>query len=104
MVHVASISGRRWPTFDGMHRMGPLFPTLFEKRPGLLLGYVKRVTASCGIAVDLRARWRRGSVKRWLLKAGVGPLLTDRALRWRGTILSRDTVLRFGAVEVIEAR
>ena len=86
-----------WPTFDGMHRMGPLFPTLFEKRPHLSPGYVKRVTTSCGNAVDLRAWWRHGSVKQWPLKAGVGPLPTDRALRWRGIILPRDTVLRFGA-------
>ena len=32
-------------------------------------------------AVDLRAWWRHGSVKQWPLKAGVGPLPTDRALR-----------------------
>lgn len=76
MVHVASISGRRSPTFDGMHRMGPLFPTLFEKRPRLSPGYVKRVTISRGIAVDLPAWWRLGSVKRWPLSTGLRTLRT----------------------------
>lgn len=36
MVHVASISGRRWPTFDGMHRMGPVVSYSFREAATLV--------------------------------------------------------------------
>lgn len=69
----------------------------FREAATLVAWVREEVTISRGIAVDLPAWWRLGSVKRWPLKAGVGPLLTDCALRLRGIILPRDTVLRFGA-------
>jgi hypothetical protein len=106
MAHAASIYGRRSPTFAGTDRMEQLFPTLSEKQPALSPGYVKRAAISRGIAADLQAKWRRGSVKRWPLRGGAGPLLTNHALRGEepsalrsGAQLVRCQYSRFG-VEV----
>jgi hypothetical protein len=67
---------------------------------------VKRAAISRGIAADLQAKWRRGSVKRWPLRGGAGPLLTNHALRGEepsalrsGAQLVRCQYSRFG-VEV----
>lgn len=77
MGHSVPNCGRRLRISGGTDRTAQSFPTLFDKPPLSSLGCVKMATTSCGIAADLQAKLRYGLVKRWLLRGGVGALLTD---------------------------